>query len=394
EADAANRAKSDFLANMSHEIRTPMNVIVGAASILKRGMLSPDKQAKALDAMFESANSLMSLITDLLDFSKIEARVLNLDIREFDARALVGEVANALELQATAKGLSIQQQNRCACVNDRLFLGDRERIKQIVMNLVANAVKFTEAGTVTLAVDCEPTDQDDVEELRFYISDTGIGIPLDKLGAIFGKFEQADTSITRRFGGTGLGLAIAKSLTEAMGGAISAESEVGIGSTFVVRLPLRRTARAPDDVATQSAKPALKRAHILLVEDNPGNVLVATHFLDEFGYGFDVAGDGLEALEFVKAGRTYDAILMDIQMPRMDGRQATVAIRAFEAVTGAPRTPIIAVTAHALMHDRRACLDAGMDDYIAKPIDTALLQEILKGLIGEAVQTAGTAQPV
>jgi CheY-like chemotaxis protein len=279
--------------------------------------------------------------------------------------------------------LSIQQQNRCACVNERLFLGDRERIKQIIMNLVANAVKFTESGTITLSVDCVHTDEEDIEELRFYISDTGIGIPSDKLASIFGKFEQADTSITRRFGGTGLGLAFAKSLAEAMGGTISAESELGIGSTFVVRLPLRRahptsTAAA---AAAKSAKPRTERSSILLVEDNPGNVLVATHLLDEFGYSFDVAGDGLEAVELIKAGTKYDAILMDIQMPRLDGCEATKAIREFESATAADRTPIIATTAHTLMHDRVTCIEAGMDDYIAKPIDAERLRTILADVI-------------
>jgi PAS domain S-box-containing protein len=392
EAESANRAKSDFLANMSHEIRTPMNAVLGAAHILGRGSLSADKQDKALAVLVQSANSLMDLINDLLDLSKIEARSLDLEASPFDARALVSEVAATLELQAGSKGLSLQQQNRCACVGERLFLGDRVRIKQIIMNLVANAVKFTDKGTITLAVDCVPTDQPDIEELRFYVSDTGIGIAADKLGAIFGKFEQGDTSIGRRFGGSGLGLSIAKALAEAMGGSISAESELGIGSTFVVRLQLQRAGDTRQAEQQGSNRPSSRRAHILLVEDNPANVMIATHFLDEFGYTFEVATTGLQAVEKVKSGELFDAILMDIQMPGMDGRQATREIRAFERQSGLQRTPIIAMTAHALLHDRTQCLEAGMDDYIAKPFDPATLGQKLRTLFSSAIATASKAK--
>ena len=381
QAESANRAKTDFLANMSHEIRTPMNAVIGAAHILNFGSLSEEKRKAVTGVLMQGANSMMELINDLLDLSKIEAGSLHLEHAEFDARELVAEIVKMLEVQATGKGLSLQLQNRCACVDDRLFIGDRLRIRQILVNLCSNAVKFTENGTVTVAIDCHPTSSAEVEELRFVISDTGVGIPSEKLDLIFGKFEQADASVGRRYGGSGLGLAIAKSLAEAMRGSISAESEVGIGSTFIVRLPLARgaTTGSPSKQSSlENTRPTTYRPVVLLVEDNPGNILVATHFLEDFGFGFHVATSGEDALKTIKAGAAYPIILMDIQMPGLDGRETTRLIRAFEQDEGRAPCQIIAMTAHAMLADREKCLAAGMNDYITKPFDPEVLNAKLK----------------
>ena len=375
QAEAANRAKTDFLANMSHEIRTPMTAVVGAAQILSLGTLSEEKQRKVLGVLTQGANSLMELINDLLDVAKIEARALELERAPFDARELMADVVRMLELQATAKGIDIQQQSRCACVAERPFIGDKARIRQILMTLCANAVKFTQAGAITVGIECQPIDADR-EELRLWVSDTGIGIPQDKLDAIFGTFEQGDSTVSRRYCGSGLGLSIAKSLTEVMGGTITASSEVGIGSTFSVRLPLERapasTEAAPEEQGDDTT--------ILLVEDTPSNVIIAGHFLEQFGYSYEVAETGADALSRIRMGARYLAVLMDIQMPGMDGRETTRRIRAYEQENGLPPLPIIAMTAHAMLSDRDACLAAGMDDYISKPFDPQVLAAKLKGL--------------
>ncbi len=391
QAESANRAKTDFLANMSHEIRTPMSAVIGAAHILSRGALPADKHAKVVDTLMQGARSLMELIDDLLDLSKIEAGALQLDLAPFDAREVVSEVLKTLEVNAANKGLELQQQNRCNCVTERMFVGDRARIRQILLNLCSNAVKFTHAGTVTVGIDCEPTDDPNIEELRFFVSDTGVGIPPDKLKAIFGKFEQGDSRLNRRYGGAGLGLAIAKSLTETMGGHITGHSEVDIGSTFSVRLPFERLSSpggiptASDD-ETPAAEHAAEHAVVLLVEDNEANIMVASHFLDDFGHDHDVAMTGEEALAKVTGGADYQVILMDIQMPGMDGLETTRRIRAFEREQGLAPRPIIAMTAHAMMTDR---LEAGMDGYLTKPFDP----EALRATLASHLRPLAAAQP-
>ncbi|MGZ3304235.1 MAG: PAS domain-containing protein [Asticcacaulis sp.] len=384
QAEAANRAKSEFLANMSHEIRTPMNAVVGAAHILSMGTLAPEKQTQVIGVLKQGANSMLELINDLLDLSRIEARGLELQLGEFDARELVADVVRMLELQAGAKGLNIQQRNECACVNERLFIGDAARIRQILANLCSNAVKFTDSGAISVDILCQPTGAPGIEELRFIINDTGIGIEAEKLEMIFGKFAQADSSVSRRYGGSGLGLTISRALAESMGGGITASSAPGIGSTFVVRLPLER-AGARETGATASRD---GRAAVLLVEDSPGNVLIASHFLEEFGYGFEVATTGIEAVERIRGGARYDAILMDIQMPEMDGREATRQIRRIEKAQNRAPCRIIAMTAHAMLSDREQCLAAGMDDYITKPFDPAVLNAKLRAAMAAVVAEA------
>ncbi|ESQ79209.1 hypothetical protein AEYBE204_09375 [Asticcacaulis sp. YBE204] len=384
-AESANRAKSDFLANMSHEIRTPINAVIGAAHILGRGPLPEEKHLKVVSVLTQSASSLLDLINDLLDLSKIEAGALDLERTPFDARGIVSDVLKTLEIQASSKGLELQQQNRCNCITERLFVGDKGRIGQILLNLCANAVKFTETGTITVGIDCQPTTDPQIEELRFFISDTGVGIAPEKLDAIFGKFEQGDSRLNRRHGGTGLGLAIAKSLTHAMGGQITAQSEIGVGSTFSVRLPLERLGGPVEDDGVTDAPDLLTQgARVLIVEDNAANILVATHFLSEFGYDYEVAESGETALAKITEGCRYHLILMDIQMPGMDGRETTRHIRAFELQQNRERCPIIAMTAHALLTDKAQCFDAGMDDYIAKPFDP----DVLKAKIAEAVKAS------
>lgn len=378
-AEAANRAKSDFLANMSHEIRTPMNAVIGAVQLLGMGAPLTEKQQKLVGVLKDSASALMDLLNDFLDLSKIESGNLEFQQVEFDARSLVAEVIQLLDVQAHGKGLELQQVNDCACVNERLFVGDPSRIRQVLVNLCSNAVKFTERGRVSVEISCQPTAVHDVEELVFVVSDTGVGIPAEKLGAIFGKFEQVDSTMTRKFGGTGLGLAIVKALVEAMNGSISVESVLEKGSVFTVRLPLRR-APASEEAANDSQKaesPVGAKPKILLVEDLPANVLIAEHFLEQYGFQYEVANNGKEALDRIIAGENYDAILMDVQMPIMDGREATKRIRVFEQDSGLARNQIIAITAHAMSVDREKCLEAGMDDYISKPFDAEQLEQKL-----------------
>jgi PAS domain S-box-containing protein len=385
QAEAANRAKSEFLANMSHEIRTPMNAVIGATQLLAMGAPLNERQEKLVGVLKESAGAMMALLNDFLDLSKIESGNLAFDSVQFDARQLVADVLQILEVQSQAKGLAVIQVNDCACIHERLFLGDPTRIRQVLLNLCSNAIKFTDQGSVSVEISCRPTDIEAVEELTFVIRDTGIGIPADKIASIFAKFEQGDATVTRRFGGTGLGLAIVKALVDAMGGTIDVESQPGGGSTFTVRLPLRRAqpiAQAAND-ADQDA-PAVRLApKILLVEDVPANVYIAQRFLDMFGFRYEVAADGRQALDRIVAGETYDAILMDIQMPVMDGREATRRIRAFERDSARTPHQIIAVTAHAMLADRTQCLEAGMDDYLAKPFEAKALEQKLVRAIAE-----------
>ena len=231
---------------------------------------------------------------------------------------------------------------------------------------------------VSVEIRCQPTEVEQVEDLIFVIRDTGIGIPYNKLAAIFGKFEQGDSTITRRFGGTGLGLAIVRALVDAMDGTIEVESEVDRGSVFTVRLPLRRAAHIPLTESPNADEPVANLApRILLVEDIPANVFIAQHFMDDLGFKCEVATDGRQALDRIVAGEIFDAILMDVQMPVMDGREATIRIRLFERLTGRIPHQIIAVTAHAMLTDRNQCLEAGMDDYLSKPFDAKALEQKL-----------------
>ena len=377
-AEAANIAKSEFLANISHEIRTLMNAIIGLSHILSMSKPLTAKQQEYLKTLQLSANSLLSLINDLLDISKIEARTVELEKIPFSLSDLLNEIAEILSVQAQEKNIQLTINDN---IDERIiFAGDPTRVRQIFMNLCGNALKFTNQGSVTINVDSKEKNPGR-KLVIFEVKDTGIGIPKEKLTNIFEKFIQADNSITRNFGGSGLGLAITKTLIEIMGGTIEVESVVGEGSTFRVLLPLKisKTQIPANDVSQYEDKKAettnKNLGRILLVEDYSPNVLVAGRFLEEFGYVYDVASDGLQAIQRFK-DQKYAAVLMDVQMPEMNGFEATKSIRKLEP--GNNKTPIIGMTAHALKGDKERCLDAGMNDYICKPFNSEELRSKLE----------------
>jgi PAS domain S-box-containing protein len=377
-AEEANIAKSEFLANMSHEIRTPMNAIVGIANLLALSKPLTPRQEDFVRTLNVSAKSLLELINDLLDVARIEAQSIEFEAVPFSLDALIREVSSMMNVRVREKGLELRVEDDCA--RGRHFVGDPTRIRQIVLNLCSNAVKFTERGHVAIIVGCQPSDEPGVETVTLRVEDTGIGIAADKLNSIFDKFVQADSSITRRYGGTGLGLAITQTLAEALGGGITVESVVGQGSAFTVTLPLRvaEADRAPEPEVRPEVAAGGERRAALLVEDHDPNVLVATSFLDAFGFDTDVAGNGLQAFEMAKQ-KAYDVVLMDVQMPGMNGFDATQLIRQYEKRQGRAPVRIIGMTAHAMAGDRERCLAAGMDDYIAKPFEPKTLAALLAG---------------
>lgn len=370
EAETANMAKTEFLANMSHEIRTPMNAIVGLSNIL--GMSSPltEKQRQYISTLRMSADSLLNLINDLLDISKIEARTIELEEIPFSLAQLIEEVTSIMAVRVKEKGLVFTTD--AGAIRGKQFLGDPTRLRQIILNLCSNAVKFTEQGSIHIAITCHAHAEPEKETISITVKDTGIGVAKDKIETIFKKFMQADSTINRKYGGTGLGLAITKTLSETMGGTIRLETELGKGSEFTVSLPLRVISEKPADENTHQDRVAddryegTTRPKLLLVEDYEPNVLVATILLENYGYIVEEAANGIEAVEKAKS-RDYAAILMDVQMYGMNGLDATSLIREHEQKAGLPRVPIIGMTAHALAGDRERCLAAGMDDYVSKP---------------------------
>ncbi|MDE1153333.1 MAG: ATP-binding protein [Micavibrio sp.] len=370
-AKAANVAKSEFLANMSHEIRTPMNVVLGLANILGLSAPLTDKQREFIKTLRMSAESLLSIINDLLDFSKIETGGFALENISFNLSDLSKEVFALTSIRAREKGLDFRIE--ASAVEGREYMGDPTRLRQVLTNLCSNAVKFTSVGGISLGIQARPAAVEGMDDVFIQVTDTGVGIPAEKVGIIFDKFTQADTSISRKFGGTGLGLAIAKTFIEMMDGTISVDSREGSGSTFTIYLPLAHSGaeldvrpQMPEGSRKVSRSETAEGQRVLLVEDYAPNALVAGVFIEQFGYVHDVAESGAAALEkFDK--QNYYAILMDVQMQGMDGYQTTRAIRQREKEKYLPRTKIIGMTAHALAGDREKCLEAGMDDYIAKP---------------------------
>ncbi len=387
DAEAANRAKSAFLATMSHEIRTPLNGVLGMAQAMAVDELSPP-QRERLDVIRQSGESLLAILNDVLDLSKIEAGKLDLEDAEFDLEELAQAVHATFAAVAESKGLSFDLTVERGARG--VYRGDPVRVRQVLWNLVSNALKFTDRGGVKVRVARK------AGALVFEVADSGIGIAPEQLAHLFRKFEQADASTTRRFGGTGLGLAICRELTELMGGEISARSTRGSGATFTVRLPLEKRPRrrgATKVVAPVPQEPASERPlRVLAAEDNGMNQLVLRTLLAQVGVDPVIVPDGREAVAAWERAE-WDVILMDIQMPVMDGPTATALIRTREVASRRVRTPIIALTANAMSHQVAEYMEAGMDGYVAKPIEAARLYEGLQAALekGEAAKDAAAA---
>jgi CheY-like chemotaxis protein/HPt (histidine-containing phosphotransfer) domain-containing protein len=379
EAEAANQAKSTFLATMSHEIRTPMNGVVGTAELLEREPLS-ERQKRMVGTIRSSAAALMRIIDDVLDFSKIEAGHMELEEAPCSLEQLIAGAADLVTAQVEKKRLAVTTE--IAAGTPDALLADATRLRQILFNLVGNAVKFTEAGSIAIGARAVAQDNETVT-LALSVSDTGIGMNAEQRERLFKPFSQADTSTTRRYGGTGLGLSIVRRLAELMGGTAAVESTPGHGSTFTVTVKVRRGEGPALPEKTESLPLPAAGLRVLAVDDSSINLEVLIGQFGFLGIHLDTAADGIQALRLWRA-RRHALVLTDIHMPDMDGFELTRQMRSEEEADGRPRTPIVALTANALKGEAERCLEAGMDDYVTKPLTLERLREaVARWVTGE-----------